>query len=151
MFDIGGAELLLIILAFILLFGPKKIPEVLQMFGKGMSHVRKAQQQFREQIDEISIEIKDVVDVDSIQKLKHDLDDIRTGRATYDVKKANPQILTDTRAEPEGLDTLDPDEPAKQQEFKVVKPKQPIVSRDSNATTISTENDTGSKTDSPQG
>lgn len=60
MFDVGGGELILIVLAVLLLFGPKKIPEFAQMFGKGMQHVRKAQAQFKSQMDDIQSEIKNV-------------------------------------------------------------------------------------------
>ena len=58
MFDVGGPEILLIIIVVIVLFGPKKIPEVAQMIGKGMHKIRAAQAQFKEQIDEIQNEIK---------------------------------------------------------------------------------------------
>lgn len=60
MFDIGGPELLLIILGIIVLFGPKKIPEAARIIGKGIQKVRDAQSQFKEQIDEIQNEIKSV-------------------------------------------------------------------------------------------
>lgn len=61
MFDIGGGELILIVLVVLILFGPKKIPEIAQMFGKGMSHVRKAQSQFRSQMNSIQNEMNSVV------------------------------------------------------------------------------------------
>ena len=57
MFDVGGGELLLILIAVLLLFGPKKIPEIAQMIGKGMQQVRKAQAQFQTQINEIKSEV----------------------------------------------------------------------------------------------
>lgn len=57
MFDVGGGELLLILLAFLLLFGPKKIPELSSMLGKGLRELRKAQSEFQSQINEIKTEI----------------------------------------------------------------------------------------------
>jgi len=65
MFDVGGPELLLILLAVILLFGPKKIPEISQMLGKGVQKVRNAQSQFQEQMRDIEKEVKSSVDLDS--------------------------------------------------------------------------------------
>jgi sec-independent protein translocase protein TatA len=58
MFDIGGGELLLIILVILVLFGPKKIPEIAQMVGKGMRKVKEAQAQFQTQINALEHEIK---------------------------------------------------------------------------------------------
>ena len=57
MFDVGGGELLLIVLAILLLFGPKKLPEVAQTIGKGMRKVKQAQAQFQSQLSEIQKEI----------------------------------------------------------------------------------------------
>lgn len=57
MFDVGGGELLLIVLAVIVLFGPQKLPEIAQMFGKGMRKVREAQSQFTKQMNTIKSEI----------------------------------------------------------------------------------------------
>ncbi|MCX6152870.1 MAG: twin-arginine translocase TatA/TatE family subunit [Candidatus Kapabacteria bacterium] len=62
MFDIGGGELILIVLAIIVLFGPKKIPEIAQMFGKGMQEFKRAQSQFTSQFNEIKSEINSSID-----------------------------------------------------------------------------------------
>lgn len=59
MFDVGGGELVFIVLAILLLFGPKKIPEVAQMIGKGMREFRRAQDGLRAQIREVTAEIDD--------------------------------------------------------------------------------------------
>jgi sec-independent protein translocase protein TatA len=63
MFDVGGGELLLIVLAVLLLFGPKKIPELMQALGKGMRQVRKAQAEFQSQINEIKTDIDKTVNI----------------------------------------------------------------------------------------
>ena len=60
MFDVGGGELVLIVLAIILLFGPKKIPEMAQMIRKGMTQFYKAQNEIKEQINNIKSEIETV-------------------------------------------------------------------------------------------
>ncbi len=76
MFDVGGGELLLIILAVIVLFGPQKLPEIAQMFGKGMKKVRDAQAQFNKQMNSINQEINTTVNqstrdtADSYDKMK---------------------------------------------------------------------------------
>ena len=49
----GFWEILLIVLAIILLFGGKKIPELMQGLGKGMKNFKKG-------LNEVEEEIKDV-------------------------------------------------------------------------------------------
>jgi len=63
MFDVGGGELLLIVFAILILFGPEKLPELAQMFGKGMQKVRQAQAIFQSQLNEIQTEVSKSVDM----------------------------------------------------------------------------------------
>lgn len=51
MFDLGGGELLLILVAVLILFGPKKLPELAQGLGKGLRQFRQAQREFTDQIN----------------------------------------------------------------------------------------------------
>ena len=51
--SMGFWEILLIVLAIILLFGGKKIPELMQGLGKGMKN-------FKKWLNEVEEEIKDV-------------------------------------------------------------------------------------------
>ena len=51
----------MIVLAIIVLFGPKKIPEIAKNITKGMQHVRKAQSQFNAQINNLKTELDDSV------------------------------------------------------------------------------------------
>ena len=53
MFDVGGGELILIVLAILVLFGPDKMPEIARMMKKGMAKVRQAQVEFQNQLEEI--------------------------------------------------------------------------------------------------
>jgi TatA/E family protein of Tat protein translocase len=58
MFDVGGGELIFIVLAILVLFGPKKIPEFAKMIKKGISEVKKAQSSFTEQLTDVNNEIQ---------------------------------------------------------------------------------------------
>jgi len=58
MFDIGGGELILIVLAFVVLFGPKKVPEVTKMLGKGLRKIKDAQTELKSHIKDIEKEIE---------------------------------------------------------------------------------------------
>jgi sec-independent protein translocase protein TatA len=51
MFDLGGGELLLIIVFVLIFFGPKKLPELAQSMGRGMREFRKAQNEFSQHIN----------------------------------------------------------------------------------------------------
>ncbi|MCS6809489.1 MAG: twin-arginine translocase TatA/TatE family subunit [Bacteroidota bacterium] len=71
MFDVGGGEILLIALAILLLFGPEKLPELLRSFGRGMSHLRKAQTEFQRNLNAMADEIHEVVQQDSNTTQSH--------------------------------------------------------------------------------
>lgn len=51
MFDIGGGELLLILIFVLVAFGPKKIPELSRSLGRGIREFKKAQREFTDQIN----------------------------------------------------------------------------------------------------
>lgn len=48
--NLGGGELLIIILVFVIFFGGKKIPEVAQGIGKGIREFKKALNDVQEDI-----------------------------------------------------------------------------------------------------
>lgn len=48
--NIGGWEILIIVLLIIIFFGAKKIPELAQGLGKGMKEFRKAARDIQEDI-----------------------------------------------------------------------------------------------------
>jgi sec-independent protein translocase protein TatA len=56
--SLGATEIILIIVAIILLFGAKKIPELAQGVGKGMKEFKKAVKEVEEDITEIKDEVK---------------------------------------------------------------------------------------------
>jgi len=57
MFDVGGGELILILLVVLLLFGPNKLPELARSVGKGIRTMRKAQEDLTQQIRDISADV----------------------------------------------------------------------------------------------
>jgi sec-independent protein translocase protein TatA len=48
---IGGAEILIVLLAILVLFGSKRIPDVARMLGKATREVRRAVDQIKDEID----------------------------------------------------------------------------------------------------
>jgi sec-independent protein translocase protein TatA len=49
--NIGSGELILIIVAFIIFFGAKKIPELAQGLGKGIREFRKAARDIQDDVN----------------------------------------------------------------------------------------------------
>lgn len=59
MFDIGMQELILIFVVALLVFGPKRLPELGRTIGKGMAELKKAMYGVKEQMDSELSQIKD--------------------------------------------------------------------------------------------
>lgn len=90
MFDVGGGELILIVLAIIVLFGPKKIPEIAQMLGKGMRQFRVAQTEFKEQINSVKQEVK--TNIDNIKKEVKSIDSaVNSNTTNQNVNYSSPE------------------------------------------------------------
>ena len=69
MFGLGVPELIFIFLLALILFGPKRLPEVGKMLGKGMGEFRKASTDLQRALnaevavkDEVEKELKDTAD-----------------------------------------------------------------------------------------
>ncbi len=87
-FGISPGELFIILLVVLVLFGPRKIPEIARTLGKGYSELKKAQQELNSEVksytddiekeaDDFQKEVKSVVDGDS-QKDTSKQDDEKT-------------------------------------------------------------------------
>lgn len=62
--NMSGGEILIIVLVAYLVLGPKKIPEVARMIGKGMNELRRATDDIRTEITKEVNNIKKEVNVD---------------------------------------------------------------------------------------
>ena len=63
---ISGAEIFIILLVILLLFGSKRIPELARGLGRGMHEFRKATEDIKKEINENTSEISK--DIDDIKK-----------------------------------------------------------------------------------
>lgn len=92
MFDVGGGELLLIILAIIVLFGPQKLPEIAQLFGKGIKKVRDAQAQFNKQMNTIKSEINTGINQNSVNKTQDSYD-----KKKHELYNYEPEVISSAK------------------------------------------------------
>lgn len=80
---IGSSEIFLIILAIVVLFGPKKLPELARGFGKAMREFQKATDDIKKEISqsEIGQEFEkaknQIEDSPVIENIKKEIDEIK--------------------------------------------------------------------------
>ena len=58
--SLGPWEILLVILAIILIFGGKKIPELARGLGQGLKEFKKAKQEIKDEVKSAAEEVEDV-------------------------------------------------------------------------------------------
>ena len=58
--SLGPWEILLVILAIILIFGGKKIPELARGLGQGLKEFKKAKQEIKDEVKSAAEEVVDV-------------------------------------------------------------------------------------------
>ncbi len=66
--NLGGGEVLLILVFILIFFGPKKIPEIAQALGKGIREFRKATREMQETVEK---EVSRVENVNPVAELKY--------------------------------------------------------------------------------
>ncbi len=57
----GWGELLVVFAVVLLLFGPRRLPELARMIGKALEELRRASQDFRNEVMRIDTDVKDTV------------------------------------------------------------------------------------------
>jgi TatA/E family protein of Tat protein translocase len=95
-FNISGGELLIIVIVVYLVFGPKKIPELARMLGKGLNELRRATQDIRDEISREANKIKEDVDIDINDPLNFD-----KSKSKAEGKKEKPNNEEETSEEEE--------------------------------------------------
>jgi sec-independent protein translocase protein TatA len=73
MFGLGFPELLLIFIVALLIFGPKKLPDLGRSIGRAMSEFKKASDEFQSTVREEMQEVKKTAGLEEIRKLEQEI------------------------------------------------------------------------------
>jgi sec-independent protein translocase protein TatB len=73
MFDLGIQELIVIFIVALLVFGPKRLPDIARAIGKGLAEIRNAMEGVKTQIDSEMREVKEIRDLADPIALKNEL------------------------------------------------------------------------------
>jgi Tat protein translocase TatB subunit len=71
MFDLGMQELIVIFVVALIVFGPKRLPELGRSIGKGLNELKRSMSGIKDQIDDEMKGVKEQVD-EGIKDLKVD-------------------------------------------------------------------------------
>ncbi len=85
-FNISGGEIVLIVIVVYLVFGPKKIPELARMLGKGINELRRATDDIRQEISREANKLKEDINID----VDDPLEEITKRRKRDAAKPKNP-------------------------------------------------------------
>jgi len=69
MFGLGLPELIVIFVIALVVFGPKKLPELGKSIGRAMSEFKKAQQEFQASVQSEMKEVEKTANLDELKKL----------------------------------------------------------------------------------
>jgi TatA/E family protein of Tat protein translocase len=64
MFDLGIQELIVIFVVALIVFGPKRLPELGRSLGKGLAELKKAMQGVKEQMDVEMLDMRKPISLD---------------------------------------------------------------------------------------
>lgn len=84
MFDIGLQELIVIFVVALLVFGPKRLPEIGRSLGKGLAELKRAMEDVKQQVHDEVGDIKDPLDLKN-QLFRNEKASVPTvdGKETY--------------------------------------------------------------------
>lgn len=100
MFGLGIPELIVIFVIALVVFGPKKLPDLGKSIGRAMAEFKKASEEFQESVRSEMKEVEKSADLEEIKKLGG-LDNVSTEKETDAGKTAAEMPAQKTEQEPE--------------------------------------------------
>ena len=117
--SIGFPELLVILSIALLVFGPKKLPEVGKSIGKAL-------REFRKTSDEIKEKIEEEIQAEEFREIKKDIDQVKDFKFDIDVEPEDPYKHVETSPpETTKVETSPEDAPEKPIENETVPKEAP--------------------------
>ena len=81
MFGLGIPELIVIFVIALVVFGPKRLPDLGKSIGRAMSEFKKAQQEFQESVQSEMKEVQKTANLEELKKMGS-LDDLTAANKT---------------------------------------------------------------------
>lgn len=100
MFDLGIQELIVIFIVALIVFGPKRLPELGKTIGKGILELKKAVQGVKEQVDAEFNTIQKTADVEHTLKPPES----KENGNNINIEKEIPQTATDKERKEDKVD-----------------------------------------------
>ena len=116
--SLGGAELLIILVLALLLFGPRRLPEIGRTIGKGLTEFRKATSDFKANLER-EVDLKDVKNArDTIREAKQEIRSTIDGatRLEVPVPPSEPKEHPEDQPATDAEQTTGPDADASERE-----------------------------------
>ncbi len=97
MFGLGIPELIVIFVIALVVFGPKKLPELGKSIGRAMAEFKKASEEFQESVRSEMKEVEKSADLEEIKKLGR-LENLSTDKETGSGRPADGQMIEQKEA-----------------------------------------------------
>ena len=98
MFDIGGWELLFLMIIALVVVGPKELPQLMRLIGQWTGRARAMVREFQASFDEMARQAE-------LEELKKEVGDIAGGKELQDLKKQINQSVKGMVDAPKPIDT----------------------------------------------
>lgn len=99
MFGLGIPELLVIFVIALIVFGPKKLPDLGRSIGRAMAEFKKASEEFQESVREEMKEVEKAADVkEEMKKIEQQIGQLDQTTKTAVTDEQGAQTGTDTGA-----------------------------------------------------
>jgi len=127
----GPGEMVVIFLLILVLFGPRRLPEIAKMIGKTLHELRKASEDFKDQVMAIETDVVELVDDAVKSDLIEEDDDFGHPEEDEDYDWSVPSDESDPYADDYDSDIpVEPSDSGTEEPLAVVDPAEPVDQSD---------------------